>query len=442
MDVEEVMERIRETIRRRRSSPELVAPANAISPVDNGGGAPDFASLHSLHDIRNISFDSHRRVLGPLVGAVKRILQKLLTPILERQVAYNAANVRAIGTLDRQLRREILATEARLRDAQSQLREEVLDVQLPLRDEVMAVQSRLTAQSQALEAHSQALEARRSETLEMVRQSSQAAMQRISTAERRLRRILYALQRGRPQDGPSDVTVSAGEPIAAPAELEAEFDYAGFEDRFRGSEEDIKNRQRIYVQYFQGQENVVDVGCGRGEFLELLRENAIKARGVDLDLDMFLLCRDKGLDVVMADAFAYLVALPDDSAGGIFAAQVIEHLQPSRIIELVRLCHRKLARGAALVLETPNPKCLMVFADTFYRDLSHVQPIHPDTMKFLLEATGLHEVEIKFLAGVDAMKIPPLEAAGVEIERFNQGIERLNALVFGFQDYAVIGRKA
>jgi SAM-dependent methyltransferase len=224
--------------------------------------------------------------------------------------------------------------------------------------------------------------------------------------------------------------------------LERDFDYARFEERFRGDEEEIKERQRAYLRYFQDRENVLDIGCGRGEFLELLRESGIKAGGVDLDLDMVLLCREKGLDVVMDDAFAHLATLADDSVGGVFAAQLIEHLHPRRVIESVKLCYRKLAPGGVLVLETPNPKCLMIFADTFYKDPSHIQPAHPDTMQFLFEATGFHDVGLRFSAHVNpALRIPPLEGAGADFDRFNAGIERLNSLLFGFQNYAVIGRK-
>jgi SAM-dependent methyltransferase len=174
-----------------------------------------------------------------------------------------------------------------------------------------------------------------------------------------------------------------------------------------------------------------------------MRESGIRARGVDLDLDMILLCREKGLDVSAQDAFAYLRALPDDSLGGIFAAQVIEHLHPLRVIELVNLCHRKLGPGGVLIVETPNPKCLMVFADTFYKDPSHVQPAHPDTMQFLFEALNFHQVELRFLGPVDPfMRIPSLQAPGADFARFNEGIDRLNTLLFGFQEYAVIGQKS
>ena len=96
-----------------------------------------------------------------------------------------------------------------------------------------------------------------------------------------------------------------------------------------------------------------------------------------------------------------------------------------------------------LILETPNPKCLMVFADTFYKDPSHVQPAHPDTIQFLFEALNFHQVELRFLRPVDpVMRIPLLHVPGADLDRFNEGIDRLNTLLFGFQDYAVIGRKS
>jgi O-antigen chain-terminating methyltransferase len=436
VDVQQIMERIRDDIRQRRGADASVPAASAAPPAGNGHVAAGSALLHSLHDIQAISFESHRRLLGPVVVLLKRILRKLLTPILDRQVAYNAAAAAAIGRLDRRLNQERLAMERRLRElgtatleAQRAQRTEMVEAQRQLHEEVLAVESRVL---DAAIAHSQGA----------LRQSSQATMNRIAAVERRLRRLVHMLEIGALDRGPA---VSAGTDLTPPVPqpLEPEIDYAGFEDHFRGSEEDIKARQRIYLPYFRGRADVLDIGCGRGEFLELLREDGIAARGVDLDLDMVLQCRDKHLDVAMADAFIYLEALADDSLGGVFAAQVIEHLPARRIAALVKLCHRKLAPGAALILETPNPTCLMVFADTFYRDFSHVQPLHPETMRFLLETTGFQAVEVRFSGSVDdAMKIPRLDVLGTGIERFNAAIERLNALLFGFLDYAVIGRKA
>jgi SAM-dependent methyltransferase len=454
-DVQQVMERIRENIRRRRSL-EHGSTSEPLAPAfDHGQEAPDFAHLQSVGDLRKISFTSHRWLLGPLIIAVKKMLFTLLTPLLERQATYNAASARALADIGtgmewrqthalraateqlsalerghRQLHAELSDLRAHLSAEMARVKVDLFAPDSPLRQEVLASTSDLR---QELAAQSREIEA--------ARQPNATLRERISAFERRWRRVLHVLQSPRALDGP-ETGPPEEKPTLAPAELEPEFDYAGFEERFRGSEKDIKERQRIYVPYFKDARNVLDLGCGRGEFLELLREHGINARGVDLDLDMVLLCQERELDVVRDDAFAYLGGLSDDAVGGIFAAQVIEHLPPRRVIDLVKLCHRKLAPGGFLVLETPNPACLMVFADSFYRDLSHIRPIHPDTMKFLFEAARFHQVELKTLAPVDpSMRVPLLQTPDPALAPFNQGIERLNSLLFGFQDYAVIGRK-
>lgn len=441
MDVEQVMARIRDSISARRSVEKGGEIPQGVAP--NGHEPADVAHLDSLCDIRKIEFTSHRPVVGWVVVVLKKILRKLLTPILERQIAYNEAGVQAIESLQRQLRREVgvksqevVAAESRLREVLTTHGHDMVAIRATVAQALQAIQA-----LQALPAPPTRDEITANQS-HAIREMSEAVYLRIARAERKLRRILHVLEADRPRESTAAETSVEETPRPPLRELEPEFDYAGFEDRYRGSEEDIKGRQQIYVKYYQGRADVLDIGCGRGEFLDLLREHDIKARGIDLDLDMVLACRDKGLDVARTDAFAYLAALPDDSLGGVFAAQVIEHLRPRRVIELVKLCQRKLAPGAALVLETPNPACLMVFADSFYRDLSHEQPIHPETMKFLLEATGFQGVELAFLAPVEAaQRLPRLELPGGAHDDFNRGIDRLNTLLFGPRDYAVIGRK-
>src|SRR6188472_231332 len=123
----------------------------------------------------------------------------------------------------------------------------------------------------------------------------------------------------------------------------------------RGSTADVRERQRPYVDDFRGAAPVLDVGCGRGEFLGLLREAGIEARGVDADADMVAFARGAGLDVVQADAVAYLEGLDDGSLGGVFAAQLVEHLPPAALLRLLQLAARKLRPGGLLVAETINP---------------------------------------------------------------------------------------
>ena len=172
---------------------------------------------------------------------------------------------------------------------------------------------------------------------------------------------------------------------------DAEFDYFMFEDLHRGDEADISNRQKEYLQYFRGRENVVDIGCGRGEFLELLRHNGISAYGVELGTDQSFSCREKGLEVVQQDLFTHLESLPDESLGGLFSAQVIEHLTASDQLRYVALAHRKTMPGSPVIFETINAQCVYAVMRNFFLDPTHIRPVHPETLKFAMESLGLRE---------------------------------------------------
>jgi O-antigen chain-terminating methyltransferase len=211
---------------------------------------------------------------------------------------------------------------------------------------------------------------------------------------------------------------------------EIDFDYARFADRFRGTEEYVRERQRFYLPYFRDCRSVLDIGCGRGEFLELLREGGIPARGVDLDPESVALCRTKGLDVQVADVFQSLAGEPDGAFDGIFAAQVVEHMAPAQVAALLKLCASKLRQGGVLALETPNPECLAIFATHFYLDPTHQRPIPPALMTFYFEEYGLGGVEVHRLSPA-AESMPP-------VRQLPEGFR--NAF-FGGLDYAIIGRR-
>jgi SAM-dependent methyltransferase len=226
--------------------------------------------------------------------------------------------------------------------------------------------------------------------------------------------------------------------------------YVSFEDLFRGSEPEIRARQADYVPIFSGAHEVLDVGCGRGEFLVLLREAGITSRGIDANDEMVAICRERGLPVERADAVEYLRAQGDGSLGGLFAAQLVEHLQPARLMALLREAARVLRPGAPMVLETINPTCWVAFFESYIRDLTHVKPLHPDTLKFLAVATGFAEVKVLFRTPVDeAARLQRLAPTSTDtarvaelVEAFNRNVERLNDRLFTFLDYAVIGVRA
>jgi O-antigen chain-terminating methyltransferase len=223
------------------------------------------------------------------------------------------------------------------------------------------------------------------------------------------------------------------------------YKYVGFEDQFRGSQETIRARLESYVPYFEKASDVLDVGCGRGEFLDLLAARGIAARGLDLNHEMVEVCRARGLDVAESDAVSYLDSLPDGSLGGLFAAQVVEHLEPAYLLRLLELAHHKLRPGAAIVLETLNPACWTAFFDSFIRDITHVWPLHPETLRYLVLASGFSSARIEYRSPVapqdrlQPVAADPASPSADYAETFNANVEKLNARMFTFLDYAIVG---
>jgi len=249
--------------------------------------------------------------------------------------------------------------------------------------------------------------------------------------------------------------VQSHAPAAPVASGSAEsYQYVGFEDRFRGSEDAIRARLSDYVPYFKGAANVLDVGCGRGEFLDLLREAGVSAKGLDVNPEMVEVCRSHGLDATLGDARGYLQQQPDESLGGLIAVQVIEHLDPGYLTQMLGLAFDKVRPGGKVILETINPTCWVAFFESFIRDLSHVKPIHPETLQYLLQASGFSGVEIVYRAPIAAegqlrRVTPRAEHFGDTapdhmtelVSAFNSNVDRLNERMFSYQDFAAIATR-
>lgn len=233
----------------------------------------------------------------------------------------------------------------------------------------------------------------------------------------------------------AQITASAGaaaSPSApqATATVASQFDYGRFAERFRGSEEYVKAGLGFYLPHFTGCQNVLDIGCGRGEFLEMLRDAGIPARGIDLGQESVAACRHKGLDAEVADLYDYLAGLPEASLDGIFCAQVVEHLPAERLPEMIKLCAGRLARNGAIAIETPNPECLAIFATHFYLDPTHHRPVPHPLLAFYLEEFGFGNIEVRRLApAVESM--PSLASLPPEFRE----------AFFGSLDYAILARK-
>ena len=224
------------------------------------------------------------------------------------------------------------------------------------------------------------------------------------------------------------------------------YKYVGFEDQFRGSQDDIGERVAAYVPLFEGASDVLDVGCGRGEFLALLKAKGISARGVDLNDEMTAVCRERGLDATAGDALSYLLAQPDGSLGGLFAAQVVEHLEPDYLMRFLEAAYHKLRPGSKIVLETINAACWYAFFSSYIRDITHIRPLHPDTLKYLVSATGFQKVSVRFTAPFpEQSKLQTVAASADKPESvevvFNENVNKLNDLLFTYLDYAAIGER-
>ena len=201
----------------------------------------------------------------------------------------------------------------------------------------------------------------------------------------------------------------------------------------RGSVSAIRERQRRYVEDFRESAPVLDIGCGRGELLGLLREAGVDARGIDADADMVAYARGEGLDVEQADLIQHLEQVDRGSLGGIFMGQVVEHLPAATLVQALRLAAAKLRPGGLLVAETINPLSPLALR-SYFADLTHAQPLVPETLELLARQAGFAETELRFLnEPAERLTEPddPVIAANVR---------RLNELLFAPLDYALVAR--
>jgi len=217
--------------------------------------------------------------------------------------------------------------------------------------------------------------------------------------------------------------------------------YADFEARFRGTPEQIRRRLAAYLPTFAGSDDILDLGCGRGEFLELLREQGKRARGIDLSDSMLAEASARGVTAQKADALAYLRSLPDASLGGLFSAQVIEHLEPEVLTRLIGEAWRVLRPGAPIVLNTVNPLSLFALSQIYLLDPTHRAPVHPEYLRHLLERSGFSGVTVEYAAELTAERLEEAPSDRPLAREFNGNVDRLNRILFAPAEYAAIGHK-
>jgi SAM-dependent methyltransferase len=262
--------------------------------------------------------------------------------------------------------------------------------------------------------------------------------ERVNAIDRRSRVAASAVE-------PAATTPASTTSTTSPAEVPAAasgFDYVGFEHRFRGDSQYVRATfERRYVERLAGRAPVLDVGCGRGELLGVLREHGIEATGIDLDPGMVDEARASGLDARLGDVVEFLRAAPEHSYGAITAIHLVEHLPLETLTAFLDLAATRLVPGGLLLAETPNPASLIVLGNSYILDPTHVWPLHPSLLTFLCERAGFRDVRLEFYEPATDYHLTLLDEnadAPASVKQINAALRRLNEVLFGAQEYAIV----
>jgi SAM-dependent methyltransferase len=463
INVEEIMVKIRENIRRRQAAGELPKDPDTVigTPSKNcPEGESDDIIQHDLTYVNsnwnihnnNYIMSSHHPYIGKFLLRGRQLVhgevRRYVDPMISSQTEFNASSVRIITQTSQrcahlnQHQQELETAYSSLKLESEKLKMESeklrLESEKKINENITTIKSELDSKieftikefNKAKSELDSKIEFTIKEFFTKMDEDIHARMWLTHALEDRVKKGL------------------AQKSIHLTSTFKEETNYFLFEERFRGSREDIKQRQQAFLPYFEKCSLVLDIGCGRGEFLEILKEHQIGGIGVDSDIDMVAYCRSRQLEVEHMDAIAYLETLEDKSLDGIFIDQVVEHLEPPYLIRLLALCHQKMKFGYYIVVETVNPLSFVSFVN-FFIDLTHNRPVHPETLQYLITASGFRENEKKFFSPVSnegilkkIMRTADMnETESKKVDVYNYNVEMLNSTLFGAQDYAVVGKK-
>ena len=328
---------------------------------------------------------------GALAAVLRRVVRRAVQPYLEQQRDFNLAML----DLVRDVRAEI---DALRRDLKGDL--------AAVQDDVRRADAELAARIPVVAKRNDGLVA--------------ALDQKIESVAARLR----------------DITNPSAGPAILPA-ASSDFLYRRLEDHLRGSEAEVRESMRVYVDRARASQPVIDVGCGRGEFLALCREAGVSARGFDTNERSIADLKRRGFDVALAGVPACFDGIANASVGTIVATHVVEHLPIEVLFAFFRESARVLKSGGFLVIETPNAESLLVSASEFWRDPTHLAPRHPAALTVLAREQGFSIDEIAAIH-------PFPEGTAIEVSgppELRRAIEAVNARLFGPQDLRLVLKK-
>jgi O-antigen chain-terminating methyltransferase len=415
---------------------------------------------------------SHRGFVGSIIVVLKRLFRGFVrapqSDLWERQRAYNLLvqeYLERSSVFEGEVREhfrdqaarsdEVIETAATLgRDLQTMQGELSRDLvsaqeahgrdQIAVQEELRAVKDELWVFLESQNKRLLLLEGFHKEGLTEINEHTAALFARLDQKLDRYRQ----LTRERWDRLGSLLEVAEGGGAPALARAIEEEKYVEFEGLFRGREAEIGERLAPYLKILSGRGDVLDLGCGRGEALEVFASQGIACRGIDSSSEMVEICRGKGLRAEVDDLFSALSGTDEGSLGGVVSFHVIEHLPATSLDGLVRLAWRALRPGGVLILETPSPLSLVVGARNFWIDPTHRRPIHPDSLKAVFDLNGFDPIErIDLQPFSEELRLPEIDTSEVGselmplVEQVNSLRDRLDHLLYGFQDYGMVGYK-
>ena len=443
-DVQQILENLQEEIRRHR---DVLADMGAVEEADPLAQARETKWVNSHLPIGWPVMP--KGIIRKIVAYAKKITRRLLrwyiNPLVDQQNAYNEASFQVLEDLHARLQecaRRVGDIDAKLTD-----HEQMLSLYGQRLGEGGGLPERVTS----LETRLAALQDSSRDELEELRARVQQQLQHLDRQREVMRFRLQRLENWRERDEaqPHELAQSAA------AVREDLFDYFLLGLQYRG-EKELQQRVADYDDLFAplapasgdgsrlSELPILDIGCGRGEFVEHLCASGLTAYGIEIEDDAVNIAQDAGRPVRYGEAFSHLEGLPDENLAAISLIQVAEHFEVEELLQLLKLGAQKLIPGGFILIETLNPLSVFSLLHFYIMDPSHSTPLHPQLVKLLMEQAGLWNVELRYLHPLpDAARLEqlPLEADGDLVEVLNRNIEKANRVLYGPQDYAAIAYK-